>query len=232
MKRLTAKEIKKVVYGVVLSDGHIDVKNQRFDFYSKCEAYAQYVYDVLTQITGMDVKLTTKFDKRGHVGYRVFTRKHAYWKNLGDKTYNNLRKSLTKYNVSRLDGQSLANIWMSDGYLERNKNRKKNKIQNIGYICFEAFTESELIIFQKHLLNKFGIESTFKTVRWGHGLRVRIGGESLQKFISLIYPHILDTFKYKTHMYYKTLDYVDMSLPSAEHFIYTYDEVDDIVLDN
>ena len=230
MKRLAAKDIKKIVYGITLSDGHIDVKNDRFDFYSSKKEYSDFVSDVLSQITGMSITNKMKTDKRGYVGYRVFSRKHAYWRNIGDKTYIDSKKTLTKYNVSRLNSLSLAHIWMCDGYLERNKNRKLNKIQNIGFFCFEAFTESELDILKKHLKHKFGINTTYKKVKWGCGLRIRISGKDLQKFISLIYPHILDVFKYKTNLYYKNLKNADMELPSAEHFIKTYDKVDDIVL--
>lgn len=230
MKRLTAKEIKKIVLGVVLSDGHIDVKNQRFDFYSSKREYAEYVASVLNQITGMSVSFKVKEDKRGYLGYRVFTRKHTYWKNISKRVYD-VRKNLNKYNVSRIDELSLANIWMCDGYLERAKNRKINKIQNIGWLCFEAFPKKELELLQQHLEEQWGIKSTLVTKKHIKGFkhRIRMGGENLQKLISIVYPHILDCFKYKTELFYKKQESANMSLPSAEHFIKTYNEVDDIV---
>lgn len=228
MKLLTAKEIKKIVYGVTLSDGHIDVDKQRFDFYSKEEEYARYVYNVLSQITGMDVVFRVKHDKRGHTGYRVFTRKHAYWKNIGGKIYNG-RKELNAYNVSRIDAEALAHIWMCDGYLEHAKNRKTNKVQNIGWFCYEAFPKEELQLLQEHLLSSWGIESSLISKPWRFGYRIRVGGESLQKLISTVYPYILDCFKHKTILYYKSKVNADMSLPSAEHIIVEYSDVEDIV---
>lgn len=228
MKLLTAKEIKKIVYGVTLSDGHIDVDNQRFDFYSKEEEYARYVYNVLSQITGMDVAFRVKYDKRGHTGYRVFTRKHAYWKNIGGKIYNG-RKELNTYNVRRIDAEALAHIWMCDGYLEHAKNRKTNKVQNIGWLCFEAFPKEELQLLQEHLLSSWGIESSLISKPWGFGYRIRVGGKSLQKLISVVYPYMIDCFKYKTILYYKRKVTADMSLPSAEHIIVEYSDVEDIV---
>jgi hypothetical protein len=228
MKLLTAKEIKKIVIGIVISDGSIDVSRQRFDLYSKQEEYAQYVYYVLSQITGMKVTFRVKHDKRGYIGYRVFTNKHAYWKNLSDVFYKG-RKQLNKYVVSRIDETSLAHIWMCDGYLEHAKNRKTNKVQNIGWFCLESFPKDELELFRKHLLDSWGINSSLIKKPWGFGYRLRVGGKDLQKMISIMYPNILDCFKYKTSLFYKTKEAVDMSLPSAEQYILTYECIEDIV---
>lgn len=228
MKLLTAKEIKKIVYGIVVTDGHIDMNNYRFDFYAKDEEYAVHVHNVLSQITGMNVKFRVKHDKRGYTRYRVFTNKHAYWKNIGEKTYNG-RKVLNEYVVARLDAQSLAHMWMCDGYLEHAKNRKLNKVQNIGWLCLEDFPKEELEILRKHLKKKFKIGSSLIKKPWGFGYRIRMGGENLQRFISLVYPHILDCLKYKTPLFYKSKESADMTLPSAEQFIVEYNDIEDIV---
>lgn len=230
MKLLTAKEIKKIVIGVIISDGHVDLKNQRFDFYSKEKEYAEYVAQVLNQITGMHVHFQIKNDKRGYVGYRVFTRKHAYWKNIGEKFYcDKGRKELSAYITSRIDEEALAHLWMCDGYLEHAKNRKLDKVQNIGWFCLESFPKEELDLLRNKMMISWGIESSLIKKPWGFGYRIRIGGESLQKFISLVYPYILDCFRYKTPLFYKTLESANMNLSSAKHFIMLYDGVDDIV---
>ena len=228
MKLLSAKEIKKIVYGVTLSDGHIDTNNSRFDFYSKEEEYAKYVYGVISQITGMEAKYSVKHDKRGYTGFRVTTRKHAYWKNIADKIYNG-RKELNSYTVSRIDAEALAHVWMCDGYLEHAKNRKTNKVQNVGWICFEAFPKEELELLQAHMIATWGIECSIVSKPWGFGYRIRLGGINLQKFISTVYPYILDCFKRKTILYYKRKETADMTLPSAEHIIVEYNGVEDIV---
>ena len=229
MKRLNSKTIKKALLGIVLSDGHIDSEHNRFDFYSKHLEYAEHVMEILSNITNMHSTLCKKYDKRGYVGYRVFTRGHSYWNNMKLHTYVRGRKLLTNYSIDRIDELSLAHMWMCDGYLEHNKNIKLNKVQNIGYLCWEAFTEPELINLKNHLLSKYSIVATFKTVRWGNGLRLRIGGEHLQKFISLIYPHLINCFKYKSILYYKNKENTLLHLPSAKHFICEYDKVEDIV---
>ncbi len=228
MKLLTAKEIKKTLIGILISDGCIDVARQRFDFYSKEEDYAKYVYGVLSQITGLNVKFYVKHDKRGYTGFRVFTGKHAYMKNLSDVFYKG-RKELNTYIVSRIDELSLAHIWMCDGYLEHSKNRKANKVQNIGWFCLESFPKEELELLQQHLYKAWGIKTSLIVKPWGFGYRIRVGGKDLQKLVSVIYPHILDCFKYKTSLFYKTKEAVDMSLPSAEQYIHEYECIEDIV---
>ena len=225
MSKLTAKEIKKIMYGIILSDGHIDTKNQRFEFYTKSSDFCNFVADVLRQISGVHVNY--KYDAK-NIGHRIWTRKHPYFKNIGDKCYSPTRKELNAYNVSRLDPMSLAMMWVCDGYLEHAKNRKTNKIQNIGWFCLEAFPKNELELFQKHLMT-FGVNSSLVKKPWGFGFRVRIGGEDLQKFISLIYDYVHPDYLYKTILFYKSEKNFDMSLPSAGHILQLYEDCEDIV---
>ena len=224
MKSLKASQIKKIISGIILTDGHVDTKNCRFEFYTKSEQLCDDVTGVLQNITGMHVNY--KYDLKNN-GHRIWTRKHAYWDNLRHQFYSN-RKYLSKYNVSRLDHISFAYMWMCDGYLEHAKNRKTNKIQNIGWFCLEAFPKEELEIFQARLL-EFGVGSSLVKKPWGFGYRIRIGGDNLQKFISLIYDYILDDFKYKTVLFYKSEKNMNMNLSSAEHIFKIYKDVDDIV---
>lgn len=227
-KLLSAKRIKKIILGVALSDGHIDTNNHRFDFYSSKEEYAKYIYQTLRNISGLSVKFQVKHDKRGYTGYRVITRKHAYWKNLGDKVYCG-RKELNSYTVSRVDEEALAHIWMCDGYLEHAKNRKTNKVQNIGWFCLEGYPPKELDMFRKHLKDRWNISSSLVKKPWGYGSRIRVGGKNLQRLVSLVFPYILDCFKYKTSLFYKSEKSVDWSLPSAKQYIHFYECVEDIV---
>lgn len=229
MKLLKSSEIKKIILGIMLSDGHIEMPRGRFDFYSKEEDYAKFVYDVMSQITGISLKFYVKKDKRGYIGYRVTSKAHPYLKKVGEKVYSS-RKELNNYNVSRVNELSLAHIWMCDGYLEHAKNRKLNKVQNIGWFCLEAFPKEELEIFQKHLDITWGIKSSLVKKPWGFGFRLRVGGDSLQKLISVIYQHVLPCFlEKKTPLYYKQKESADLSLPSAELFIREYDTTEDIV---
>lgn len=226
MERLTAQQIKKVVYGVALTDAHIEPRG-RFQLYSKHLQYAEHIAQVLNNITGVNASVSAKKDKRGYIGYVVNTNIHPYFKKVREHVYG-VRKNLTPYNISRINELSLSHLYMCDGYTEHSKNRKANKIQNIGWLCLEAFPKNELELLQRHLLDTWSIQSSLIKKPWGFGYRVRIGGENLQKLMSIISPHILDCFKYKTILFYKGKEYV-LDLPNAEQYVVIYSRIEDIV---
>lgn len=224
-----AKRIKKIILGVLVSDGSLEVNHKRFDLYTKHREYAEYIVEVLSHLTHTRFSMKEVFDKRfGVTGYRIWSTKSKYLSKLYDIFYPfNGRKVLSKYISSRLDEEALAHIWMCDGYLEHAKNRKKNKVQNIGWFCLEGFPKEELKLLQDRL-EDFHINSSLIKKPWGFGYRIRIGGENLQRFISIIYPYIINCFQYKTVLFYRRKE-TALELPSAEHFIVEYDEVEDIV---
>jgi hypothetical protein len=231
--RKTSKEIRDILYGVVLSDGHIDLINQRFDLYNKQESYIYYIADVLKQISGCFVRAKYKEDSRGYIGYRTWTRRHSYFKTLGEELYPYGVKALTKYNVSRLSAESIAHIWMCDGSLQHVKNKARNTVQNKGVIHFQSFSVEENTLLLNHIEEQFNIKGSLhisdnKAIGGKHNL-ITFYGKNLQKLISSIYPYILDDFKYKTILFYKDDRYVDYSLPSAEQYIAKYNSIDDIV---
>lgn len=219
MQNLTAKEIKKVLYGVVLSIGEVDVHKQKFELFVNSKEYAEYIHNVLTNITG--IKSNIKLKMNG--GYKVITKPHSYMKNLGDKCYNGI-KTLTHYNVSRLNAESLAHMWMLSGDIHLNIDRSRNTCQNIGYLNLSKYPQSEIQILIDSLDNKFDIKTKF------HSGKVKFTGENLLRFIDLIQPYILNCFKYKTYCYYKTdKSYAELNLSSAKQFIRIYNDIDDIV---
>ena len=235
-KKLATSKIKNIIYGILLSDGYID-NNFRFDFYNKDQEYVKYVHSILSQVTGLNPSYNSKFDKRYDkvMGYRTWTKSnHPYLKKLRELCYIDGEKYLNEDLYLRITEESLAHIWMCDGYLKLSKNRAKNTIQNIGYFCLESFYDTELQSLIDYIKDKFNIQGTLSPCPWGKGYRIRLGGKELQKFLSLIYPYILPSFKYKVEMYYKqaTLNssrYVDLSIPNAEHIFKTYENCEDIV---
>jgi hypothetical protein len=232
MKRLNSKEIKKALLGIVLSDGTI--RHRRFSAYFKYEEMAKHVNEILSNISGLTVTTLKTVDTRFNppaIGYKTWTTKHPYLEKIEKLFYpdgeEKGEKRITKYIADRLDVISFSYIWMCDGYLGHQKNRAKNKIQNQGWFCLEGYPpeDLELLIFS---LKKLDIESRLSPVEWGHKFRILVSAHDLQKFISLIYPFVLDIYKYKTTLYYKTLDYT-IDVPNAEHIFKMYENVEDIV---
>lgn len=226
---MEAKFVKKALYGIIASDGCVYGKG-RFSLYSSREDFCNHVYGICKNLTHWKGITLVRYDKRFDTyGYSISGRQSRYFQKFQDIFYPNGRKQLTKYSVDRFDEVSYAYIWMCDGYLEHAKNRKINKVQNIGWFCLEAFPKEELELVQKSLLEKWGIESSLVKKPWGFGYRIRIGGKNLQRFISIIYPYITDCFKCKTILFYRKKEYFDMTLPNAEHIIQIYNDVEDIV---
>ena len=226
---MEARFIKKALYGIIASDGGIHGKG-RFSLYSAKEDFCNHVYQLCSSLTHWKGGTYVRHDKRFDVyGYNVYSKNSRYFQKFQSVFYPNGRKQLTNYSVDRFDEISYAYIWMCDGYLEHSKNRKINKIQNIGWLCWEAFPKEELELVQKSLKDKWGIDSSLVKKPWGFGYRIRIGGINLQKFISMVYPYIINCFKYKTILFYRGKEYCDMTLPNAEHIIQVYNDVEDIV---
>lgn len=230
MERLLSSQIKNILSGVVASDGYIS--QGRFDLFTKSKGYCEYIKQVIENLPNIRTTMYYKKDNRkdSYGGYRLFTSKHEYFVKMQNIFYKEGKKHLTDYTCSRFDINSFAHIWMCDGYLEHRKNRKKNTIQNIGWMCLESFPKEELDVFVNYMNKRLKINAGFEKVEWGFGYRVRIGGDNLQKFINSIYPYVHEDFKYKTYLYYKP-DSIrcDVSLPNAEQYLKTYIDVEDIV---
>lgn len=234
MNKLNSKRIKKILLGVLLSDGNLNKtpNSARFDFYNKQETYVDYMFEVFQQLTGSNPVKNERFDKRfNSKGYRVFTKTSRYFSKLYQIFYLNTEKKITTYVLNRLDEESLAHIWMCDGMLHFKWDKSKDKVQIHGYFCLESFSKEELLEFIKFLNLKYNIHASLLQVKWGKKYRIMLTGENLRKFISLIYDYVLPCFKYKCNLYYKNDD-VMINLSKAEHFITIYkklDEIEDII---
>lgn len=232
MKKLNSKEIKKALIGTILTDGSCTGK--RFSIYLKNEELIDKLDYVLNNISGISKIhkkeiVDTRFSPPSK-GYKLWTTNHVYFEKLNKIFYENGRKRITPYIANRLDEIAFAYAWMCDGYLEHTKNRKENKIQNLGWFCLESFPKEELDLVIRRL-KYYGICSSLSKENSGYGYRIKISGLDLQKFIDMIYPHVVDSFKYKTIMYYKSVSskYVLPDLFNTEHIIKEYNNVDDIV---
>jgi hypothetical protein len=234
MKKLNSQEIKKALFGIILTDG--SAIGKRFSIYSKEEEFIDHINYILNNITGIsNIKKLEVNDARftpPAKGWKLWTTNHVYFEKLNKIFYFENRKHVTKYIADRFDKIAFAYAWMCDGYLEHRKNRSENKIQNLGWLCSECFTkdEQQLIVnrlFYYNIASRI-VSVSFRGIKYN---RIKISGLDLQKFIDMIYPHVLDCYKYKTEMYYKSTDskYVLTGLSNTEHIIRTYNNVDDIV---
>jgi hypothetical protein len=215
---MQASRLKQIMFGTLLSDASIDAASQRYDISQVQHEYIDYLYDALSGLTH------TSFSRSAG---RLSSRRSRYMTKMRKLFYPHGRKAVTEYVAKRLGPEAWAHVWMCDGYLEAAKNRRKNKVQNVGWLCLESFPPEELELLQQNL-RKHGIETSLAPRPWGYGYRIRIGGENLQRFISMVYEYVLPCFAYKTILFYKKRKSA-LELPSAEHYIVEYDTVEDVV---
>lgn len=231
---LKSSEIRKSILGIVITDGYIDIDG-RFQFSSKYPEYRDHVVGLFNQFPNNENKIWTNdyYDKRYNVyTYKMVANYPAYFSKMRNRIYTGSIKQLSKKTIQNIDERVLAYMWMSDGYLQHQKNRQKDKIQNNGAFCLESFTEIELQNFIDYSKERFDVEWYLKRVPWGNGYRPVTSGLNLQKLINIIYPYVIPVFAYKTKLFYKTLDYCNMNLTNAEHIFVQYQtiqEYEDIV---
>lgn len=225
----TSSEIRQAILGILLTDGHLD-KNKKFAVSSKSEDFRNHCASLFASFPNSEKKvwIHSYYDKRFDTTTHIMVASYpAYFENFKEVVYPQGKKELVKEVVDKIDARALAYMWMCDGYLKHSINRKEAKIQNVGWICLEAFDKKQLEYFCKAINKKYNLDFKLSPVIWGKGYRVKISGMGLQRFISLIYPYITETFKYKTKLFYKTLKYCDYTLPSAEHYLVWYQDLQD-----
>lgn len=226
---LTSSEIKQSVLGLLLTDAHLD-KNKRFSLASKSLEFRNHCASLFASFPNSEKKvwLNSYKDKRfDTVIHRMAASYPAYFNKFKEWVYPEGKKELLKIAVDKLDARALAYMWMSDGYLKHSVNKSAGKLQNIGWFCLEAFRKEQLEYFCYALNNKYNLDMRISSVIWGSGYRVKMSGMGLQRFISLVYPYITETFKYKTKLFYRSLKYCDYNLPSAEHYLVWYQDLQD-----
>jgi hypothetical protein len=226
---LTSSEIKQSILGLLLSDGYLD-KSKRFAVSSKNIDFRNHCASLFASFPNSEKKvwLHSYFDKRFETTTHIMVASYpAYFEKFKEWVYPNGKKELLKIAVDKIDARSLAYMWMGDGYLRHAINKKANKLQNVGWLCLEAFEKLQLEYFCNVMNEKYQVDFRLSPVIWGKGYRVKISGMGLQRFISLVYPYITPTFMYKTKLFYRSLKYCDYSLPSAEHYLVWYQDLQD-----
>lgn len=224
---MNASEIKQALFGIYLTDGHLDHKNN-LEVYTQYETFHNHLVSMFDNFPNSQKKIWKKevYNKRFNTtGYRFIARYPAYFKKFKDVSFKENRKYLTPEAIKKITPITLAYMWMGDGNLKHSKNKKINHIQNIGRWSLESFSYEELTDFGDYVFRNWDIAFKYFKVPTGYGWNIRIQGEDLQKFVSLIYPYIQPCFYYKTLLFYKTKSFCNHELPSAEHFMKYYTDI-------
>lgn len=195
------KREKSILIGIMLGDGTIEKnankKSARFST-RHCENqkhYTFYIYNTLKslkpRIKKVKIKehiLNGKTIKNSYQ-YECKINTHQYITELANIFYKNSKKIIPFELLSLYTKESLAFHFMDDG--SKTVDSKGNI--NGFIISTQSFTKEENIKFIGFLKGKFDLNCTYIP----SNNVIRVSANSVNRFIYLVSPYIIDTLKYK-----------------------------------
>lgn len=200
----------KLINAMLLGDGSLRTwKNCKHYAYSfgQIATHKDYVDWQANALEGLS-KVTirwydTRIDKNGvnhQPHYKLETGVHPTFTLLYTRVYVNGRKSISLHDLKTFDAQCAAIWFMDDGY--RLKSQFASHDGNV-FLCTDNFSQSEVILLQKLLYEKFHIP--FNVIRRGNRkdgtamYRLKARNQYAERFCEIVAPYILPSFEYKLH---------------------------------
>ncbi|MBM3205291.1 hypothetical protein FJZ41_00355 [Candidatus Shapirobacteria bacterium] len=173
---------KEILIGSLLGDAYITKRGQiQFEQSAKQKEYLFWKHQELSSVSYKNISKVNRFDKRfnkTYTSYRFWTRQ--FFKPLREKFYFKGKKIIPKDII--FTPLILAVWYMDDGCLSHQK----------CIISTESFSKRDLLILKEILLNKFGVEASFK-----NNSKLLIKKASFNSFFSVIKPFIIPSMSYK-----------------------------------
>lgn len=155
--------------------------------------WKENILDELQIIT----RKTTKKNKTTSFS-RLTTRGYELLEFIRKSLYKDKQKIFRRNWIRNLDIQSLAILWMDDGCLIRQYNKKKNYTYLCGEIATQSFDKqsNENIVLW---LEKFGIKSYIIYNKKRNFYYIKMNRNNLFKLIEIISPYVnqIESMKYK-----------------------------------
>jgi hypothetical protein len=181
---------RSIIIGSLLGDGYMRIMPGRSDAFLEinhsikaCD-YVDYKYNSLKRLCESAPK--QRDSNEGRVAYRFFTKQHPDLTDLYHECYKNNKKVIPKNIV--LDPIILAVWYMDDGSKCRDHDIYLNTQQF-------SMNDQNLLLFK---LRELGIIARLNKDKQYH--RIRILKESIQKFMEIIAPHVIESMQYKLVM--------------------------------
>lgn len=192
--RLSEKQLSLII-GSVLGDGYIRIMPNRSDAFLeinhsyKAKDYVDFKYNVLKNICSG--KPTQRFTDQDKVksAYRFFTNQHSEITEIYNAFYKNKRKVIPK--DLKLNPIILAIWYMDDG----SKTQSTKNTNNINvYLNSQNFSLNDQK-YLLHLLRQVNIKARLNKDKQNY--RIRILKESINTFMSMIKPYVIESMSYK-----------------------------------
>lgn len=191
------KQIKEILLGLILGDGHLtpfvgQSRQSRMEIKgdNKNLPYLTWLHKKLQPLTVSDLK-----PKKNYHQHRFYTKTTQELGKLRKLFYPKGQKVIPKSITKMLKSPLTLAIWyQDDGTLDC---RKKNHYNSL--FATHCFSFNGCKLLARTLVNNFGLDIRVCKCRMRGKLRFRlyIASKSMDKFIGLIKPYINPCFKYK-----------------------------------
>ena len=184
---------REILVGTVLGDAHLEPNGKHVrlsaDHYEKHKEYVLWMANEFAPFSLKTREITEKDKRNGKIYKRwhFSTKSLPIFREFRDLFYFQGKKIVPERIYELMTKLSLAIWYMDDGF--------KRKDSKGFYLCTSSFTNSEQIMLQKMLFNRFGLETRIHHQRKLE--RIFIPSAQAEKFNRLIKPFVLTVFKYK-----------------------------------
>lgn len=198
---------KEILFGTLLGDASIpkkyrgvEMKNVfvKFEQSIKNKLYIEHLYNSFKEWVGSPpytrVILGGGASMRKSIGFRTYSHQELF--SFYSEFYSNSGgKIVPKKLENRLTPRALAYWYMDDGsYIKSNNNY---------YLNTQCFRLEDLLRLQISLADQCGLKT--KLHKDKNSFRIYIISDSVEPFVEMVQPYILETFRRKFHPKYFTL---------------------------
>ncbi len=179
-----SEEQNQIITGCLLGDGAMRIKTNallEINHSFEQKELVDWIYSDLKQFVGTGPKIHKGNGKR--IAYRFTTRSLPVFTKFYYRFFKNGKKTVPTDLI--LFPLTMAIWFMDDG----------TKSRSSVYLNTQQFSQEEQILLQEVLKKQWGIETTLNKDKIYTRIRIRVS--SVNKFVSLIKPHLLKEFYYK-----------------------------------
>lgn len=190
---------KEILVGTLLGDGHLETKNRGKTYRLKIEhtikqkAYVDWLYNHFKEWVATPPRIRTRrinFQRKcgEYELYGFQTLSVGSLRFFAHQFYDGVTKVVPKQIGRWLTPRTLAVWYMDDGSI-------KSKVHRTVLLNTQGFSKRDLERLQRAFLEKWGVQASLREQK--EGRQIYIGNESIERFISLIIPHVLPSMQYK-----------------------------------
>ncbi len=143
---------------------------------------------------------SSSFSKAGNKYYTMCYCNKYELEKIYSLTHYLSKKVVSNKWLNELTEEAIAYWFMDDGSSSITRLNNNGSIRDLNVsLNTQGFSEEENIILINFLLNKFSISSTLSRKKYDSGIKffIRIKSSSVNNFMNLIEPYIVDCMKYK-----------------------------------